>query len=74
MATQGIWLKGLVQDRPGKSGRELVSSRNHLLTAPVHVFTNFVRGAYTVTRFYQICLDQSDTALKVDRVQDWCLV
>jgi len=49
----------IVQDRSGeKSGRELVSSKNHILIAPVHIFTKCVRSACTGTCFHQLCLDQ----------------
>jgi len=37
--------------------------------APVHVCTNFVRVACTGTRFHQLCLDQSEIALKLGRAQ-----
>jgi len=41
------------------------------LSAPVHFFTNFVRGACAGTRFHQLCLDQSEIALKGHRAKDW---
>jgi len=34
---------------PGTLGRRLVSSKNHLLIAPVHTFTKFVHSACTGT-------------------------
>jgi len=40
------------------------------LDCTVHVSTNCVRGACTGTRFYQLCLDQSEITLKVGRTQD----
>jgi hypothetical protein len=43
--------------------RGLVSSKMYLFITPEHVSTNFVRVAYTDTRFYQLCLHQSETAL-----------
>ena len=46
--------------------------KNHLLIAPVHVFTRFVRSACTDTPFDQLCLDQSETALKAGRKQVSC--
>ena len=40
-------------------GPRLVSSKRHLLFAPIHIFfTNVVRGACTSTHCFQLCLNQ----------------
>jgi len=41
--------------------------KKHLLIAPVHAFTNFVRGTCTGTRLNQLWFDQSEIALEAGR-------
>jgi len=41
----------------------MVSSKNHLLIAPVHISTKVVHSALTGAHFYQFYHDQSERAL-----------
>jgi len=56
-----------------KSGQGLVSSKDHLLDCTnTLVLWNLCTSGVpcTGTQFYQLCLDQSEIALKVGREQD----